>query len=63
MPDLDAGNILYKNLVYLANAQIAGVVMGARAPIVLTSRADTVQARIHSLALAALLCVGGPDAC
>jgi phosphotransacetylase len=63
VPDLDAGNILYKNLVYLANAQIAGVVMGARAPIVLTSRADTAQARIHSLALAGLLCVGGPEAC
>jgi phosphate butyryltransferase len=59
VPDLDAGNILYKNLVYLANAQIAGVVMGAKAPIVLTSRADTVEARIHSLALAGLLCVEG----
>ncbi|MBN1640473.1 MAG: bifunctional enoyl-CoA hydratase/phosphate acetyltransferase [Anaerolineae bacterium] len=59
VPDLDAGNILYKNLVYLANAQIAGVVMGAKAPIVLTSRADTVEARIHSLALASLLCAEG----
>jgi phosphate acetyltransferase len=59
-PDLDAGNILYKNLVYLANAQLAGLVMGARAPIVLTSRADTVEARVHSLALASLVC--GPDA-
>jgi phosphate acetyltransferase len=59
-PDLDAGNILYKNLVYLANAQLAGLVMGARAPIVLTSRADTVEARVHSLALANLVC--GPDA-
>jgi phosphate acetyltransferase len=59
-PDLDAGNILYKNLVYLANAQIAGLVMGARAPIVLTSRADTAEARLHSLALASLVC--GPDA-
>jgi phosphate butyryltransferase len=55
-PDLDAGNILYKNLVYLANARIAGIVMGARAPIVLTSRADTSQSRVHSLALASLLC-------
>jgi phosphate butyryltransferase len=62
VPDLDAGNILYKNLVYLANAQIAGVVMGAKAPIVLTSRADTVEARIHSLALAGLLCTD-LDAC
>jgi phosphate butyryltransferase len=55
-PDLDAGNILYKNLVYLANAQIAGIVMGAQAPVVLTSRADTAQARVHSLALATLVC-------
>jgi phosphate butyryltransferase len=55
-PDLDAGNILYKNLVYLANSRIAGVVMGARTPIVLTSRADSLQARIHSLALASLIC-------
>lgn len=61
-PDLDAGNILYKNLVYLANAQIAGIVMGARAPIVLTSRADTAQARVHSLALASLIC-SSVDAC
>lgn len=55
-PDLDAGNILYKNLVYLANSQLAGIVMGAQAPIVLTSRADTVEARLHSLALASLVC-------
>jgi phosphotransacetylase len=61
-PDLDAGNILYKNLVYLANAQIAGIVMGAQAPIVLTSRADTAQARVHSLALASLVC-GHEQAC
>jgi phosphate acetyltransferase len=62
VPDIDAGNILYKNLVYLANAEIAGVVMGAQAPIVLTSRADTVQARVHSLALASLICANA-DAC
>jgi phosphate butyryltransferase len=55
-PDLDAGNILYKNLEYLANARVAGIVMGARAPIVLTSRADPPEARIHSLALANLIC-------
>ena len=55
-PDLDAGNILYKNLEYLARARVAGVVMGARAPIVLTSRSDPPQARVYSLALANLLC-------
>jgi phosphate butyryltransferase len=61
-PDLDAGNILYKNLEYLANARVAGLVMGARAPIVLTSRADPPQARVHSLALANLVCTYD-DAC
>lgn len=55
-PDLDAGNILYKNLEYLANARVAGIVMGARAPIVLTSRSDPPQARVYSLALANLIC-------
>jgi phosphate butyryltransferase len=58
-PGLDAGNILYKNLVYLSQAQIAGIVMGARAPVVLTSRADTARARVHSLALASLICGPG----
>ena len=61
-PDLDAGNILYKNLEYLASARVAGLVMGARAPIVLTSRADPPQARVHSLALANLVCTYD-DAC
>jgi phosphate butyryltransferase len=55
-PGLDAGNILYKNLEYLANARVAGIVMGARAPIVLTSRSDPPQARVYSLALANLIC-------
>lgn len=62
VPGLDAGNILYKNLEYLANARIAGLVMGARAPIVLTSRADPPQARVHSLALANLVCTS-EEAC
>jgi len=59
-PDLDAGNILYKNLEYLANARVAGIVMGARAPIVLTSRSDPPQARVYSLALANLICTHQP---
>lgn len=62
VPDLDAGNILYKNLEYLANARVAGIVMGARAPIVLTSRSDPPEARVHSLALANLVCTFD-DAC
>ncbi|ATQ69176.1 MULTISPECIES: bifunctional enoyl-CoA hydratase/phosphate acetyltransferase [Methylosinus] len=53
-PDLEAGNILAKQLVYLAGAEDAGLVLGARAPIVLTSRADGVRARVVSCALAQL---------
>jgi len=52
VPDLEAGNILVKQLGYLANAQGAGIVLGARAPIILTSRADTVLARMASCAVA-----------
>jgi phosphotransacetylase len=55
-PDLDAGNILSKNLEYLASAKMAGIVMGASAPVVLTSRSDPPRARVYSLALASLLC-------
>jgi phosphotransacetylase len=51
-PDLEAGNILAKQLTYLANADSAGLVLGARVPIILTSRADTVRARIASCAVA-----------
>jgi phosphate acetyltransferase len=56
VPDLDAGNILSKNLEYLASAKVAGIVMGATAPVVLTSRSDPPRARVYSLALAGLLC-------
>ena len=53
-PDLEAGNILAKQLSYLANAESAGLVLGARVPIILTSRADTVRSRIASCAVAVL---------
>ncbi len=55
VPDLDAGNMLAKSLSFLGGALAAGVVLGARVPIVLTSRADTASARLASCALAALL--------
>ncbi|MBZ4653711.1 MAG: ptb [Peptococcaceae bacterium] len=58
VPDIEAGNIMYKTLVYLANADNAGVVMGALAPIVLTSRADTAEAKLNSIALSMLLAQG-----
>lgn len=54
VPDLEAGNMLAKNLAYLAKADSAGIVLGARVPIVLTSRADSARARMASCAVAAL---------
>jgi phosphotransacetylase len=55
VPDLEAGNILAKQLSFLANADSAGLVLGARVPIILTSRADSVRSRIASCAVAVLL--------
>jgi phosphate acetyltransferase len=54
VPDLEAGNMLAKNLVYLSKADAAGLVLGARVPIVLTSRADSVRSRMASCAAAVL---------
>ena len=54
VPDLDAGNMLAKQLEYLADAEMAGVVLGARVPIMLTSRADKTPARLSSCAVALL---------
>lgn len=53
-PDLEAGNMIAKQLMYLAGAEAAGVVLGARVPIILTSRADDTKTRIASAAIAAL---------
>ncbi|HEU4665743.1 MAG TPA: bifunctional enoyl-CoA hydratase/phosphate acetyltransferase [Dokdonella sp.] len=55
VPDLESGNMLYKQLVYLAGADAAGVVLGARVPIILASRSDSVRIRLASCALAVLL--------
>lgn len=55
VPDLEAGNMLAKQLTFLADADAAGVVMGARVPIILTSRADTPRTRMASCAVAVLL--------
>jgi phosphate acetyltransferase len=54
-PDLEAGNMLAKQLSYLAGAESAGIVLGARVPIVLTSRADSVRTRLASTAVMALI--------
>ena len=54
VPDLEAGNMLAKNLIFLAKADSAGLVLGARVPVVLTSRADSVRSRMASCAAAVL---------
>ena len=55
VPDLEAGNMLAKQLIYFANADAAGLVLGARVPIILTSRSDSLKTRIASAALAKLV--------
>ena len=55
VPDLEAGNMLAKSLTFMADADAAGIVLGARAPIILTSRADSVTTRLASCAVAALV--------
>src|SRR5215510_12333744 len=54
VPDLEAGNMLAKNLAFMAKADTAGLVLGARVPIILTSRADSVRSRMASCAVAVL---------
>ena len=56
MPDIEVGNVLYKSLVFFAKAKVASVILGASAPIVLTSRSDSEEAKFNSILLAA---VGG----
>ena len=58
-PNMEAGNMLAKELTFLAHAEAAGVVMGAKCPIILTSRADDEKARLASCAVAALAATGG----
>ena len=55
VPDLEAGNMLAKSLSFLANADAAGIVLGARVPIILTSRADSLVSRLASCALAVMV--------
>jgi phosphotransacetylase len=55
MPDLESGNILGKDLEYLAGAQMAGIVLGTRVPVILTSRSDPPRARLLSCAVASLV--------
>jgi phosphate butyryltransferase len=54
MPDIEVGNVLYKSLVFFANARVASVILGAVSPIVLTSRSDSEKSKFYSILLAAL---------
>jgi len=53
LPDIEAGNVLYKSFVFFANAKTAAIIVGASAPIVLTSRSDSEQSKLDSIVLAA----------
>jgi phosphate butyryltransferase len=53
MPDIEVGNVLYKSMVFFAKAKVASMIVGAAAPIVLTSRSDSEQAKFDSILLAA----------
>jgi phosphate acetyltransferase len=54
-PDLEAANMLFKQLTYLAGAEGAGIVLGTRIPVVLTSRADSIRTRLASTAVMAIV--------
>ncbi|QTD41739.1 phosphate butyryltransferase [Sporosarcina sp. Te-1] len=55
VPTIEAGNILYKSLMYFAKAKVGAVIQGAKAPVVLTSRSDHMESKLYSLALAILV--------
>ncbi len=54
VPQIEVGNVIYKSLMYFAQASVAAILVGAKAPVVLTSRADTAEAKLYSLAFALL---------
>lgn len=58
-PDIEAGNILYKSLVFFAESKNAGVIVGAKAPIILASRADSEETKLNSIALGVLMAAKG----
>lgn len=60
MPDIEVGNVLYKSLVFFAQAKVASMIVGASAPIVLTSRSDSDQAKFDSILLAAVFAADSP---
>jgi len=58
VPDIEAGNMLVKQMTFMGGADAAGIVLGARVPIVLTSRADNTRTRLASCAVGAMLVAG-----
>ncbi len=56
MPNIEAGNVFYKTLTYIAKKEVAGIIMGAKVPIIITSRADDHQTKIHAILLACACC-------
>ena len=54
VPELVSGNVLYKSITYFARGAIAGIIVGAKAPVILTSRADSAEAKLQSIALAVM---------
>ncbi len=54
MPNIEAGNVMYKTLTYLADSKNAGIILGAKAPVILTSRADSDEAKLYSILLAVI---------
>ncbi|MTI94865.1 MAG: bifunctional enoyl-CoA hydratase/phosphate acetyltransferase [Firmicutes bacterium] len=59
VPMIEAGNVLYKSIIYFARSRAAGVIAGARAPVVLTSRSDSREAKLNSIALGAIIAAQG----
>lgn len=55
VPTIEAGNVLYKSMVFMAHSKNAGIIVGAKAPIVLTSRADSEESKLNSIALGVLM--------
>jgi len=55
VPFIEVGNVLYKSMVYYAGSKVAGVLVGAKAPVVMTSRADSDEAKLNSIAIAVLM--------
>ena len=59
VPDIEAGNVLYKALVFFAETRNAGILVGTKAPVVLTSRADSDETKLNSIALGVLMAAKG----